>query len=242
MQSARHGYGYQIWCWDKGFGFNGMGGQFTVAIPEEDLILVCTADNQGNFSSSDLQVGGFFDHVECHAQSTPLPADPEGVRELEELIAGLTLAKAEGNTTSALVEKIHGRTYIAEENRTGITKFAFTFGEDGTGEFRYTNAQGDKVLPFGICKNVFAQFPQLGYSDTYGGTRTENGFTYRCASSAAFAQDDTLFLRVQIIDRYFGNMFATFAYRDNDVTVRMSKNAEAFLDEYYGTFLAHAEE
>jgi hypothetical protein len=121
-----------------------------------------------------------------------------------------------------------------DENRTGITKFSFCFKEDGTGELHYTNAQGDKVLPFGLGKNVFTKFPQYGYSDGYGGTKTENGFLYRCASSAAFGEEQVLNLRVQIIDRYFGNLTATFAFRDGAVTVRMVKNAEDFLDEYYG--------
>ena len=139
------------------------------------------------------------------------------------------------------MDKINGRIYIAAQNRTGITRFGYVFNGDGTGEFRYTNAQGDEVIPFGLCKNVFGKFPQLGYSDEYGGVRTTNGFMYDCAASAAFGLDNVLHLRVQIIDRYFGNMTATFAFRDDDVSVRMVKNAEDFLDEYHGTFVGHAE-
>ena len=88
---------------------------------------------------------------------------------------------------------------------------------------------------------MFAKFPELGYSDGFGGVRTENGFMYDCAASAAFGMEDLLHLRVQIIDRYFGNMSARFGFRDDDVTVCMVKTAEDFLGAYQGTFVAHAE-
>ena len=236
-----HGYGYQIWCWERGFGFNGMGGQFTVCVPESDLAFVCTADNQGHLGAGEAIIGGFFDCIVRPAMAKPLPPDPITNRALDELLSSLTLATAFGAPSSPIIDRINGRTYISEKNRTGITRFSFTFDDSGMGEFRYTNAQGDKVIPFGLCKNVFGKFPQLGYSDGYGGVRTTNGFMYDCAASAAFGTDSTLHLRVQIIDRYFGNMTATFAFRDDDVTVRMVKNAEDFLDEYSGTFVAHAE-
>ena len=235
------GYGYQIWCWEQGFGFNGMGAQFTVCVPEKDLIFVCTADNQGHPAAADILIGGFFDEIVRPAAMEPLAPAPVEESELMAYIGGLTLVTAHGATTSPLIEAINGRVFLANENRTGIRQFSFTFREDGTGEFSYENAQGKKCLPFGIGKNVIAQFPQLGYSDGYGGVRTDNGFTYRCASSAAFGGDNVLHLRVQIIDRYLGNLFASFGFRDGDVTVRMVKNAEDFLDEYYGFFTAHAE-
>ena len=236
-----HGYGYQIWRWERGFGFNGMGGQYTVCVPESDVVFVCTADNQGNLSTTDLVVNGFFDYIIRGMGDKPLPEDPEGVAALEELIGGLSLVTAPGEPTSSIIPKINGRTYIAAENRTGITRFSFTFAEDGTGEFRYTNAQGDKVLRFGLGKNVYAKFPQLGYSDGVGGAVTDNGFMYRCAASAAFGEESVMHLRVQIIDRYFGNMIATFAFRDGDVSVRMFSHAENFLKEYQGMFTAKAE-
>ena len=240
--ATKHGYGYQIWRFEEGFGFNGMGCQFTVCIPGSDLVFVCTADNQGYQAAGDLILNGFFDYIARHVSAEPLPPDPEALRAALDYAAGLELATALGEPDSRFIAELDGRTYVASENRTGITRFSFRFFEDGTGEFRYTNAQGDKVLPFGLGKNVFTKFPQYGYSDGYGGLRTDNGFLYRCASSVAFGEERVLNLRVQIIDRYFGNLTATFAFREDAVTVRMIKNAENFLDEYYGIFTARLEE
>ena len=43
-------------------------------------------------------------------------------------------------------------------------------------------------------------------------------------------------LRAQIIDRYFGNMRAIFAFRGDEVAVSMRSCAENFLQGYEGTF------
>ena len=233
-----YGYGYQIWIYEQGYGFNGMGCQFTICVPETDMIFVCTADNQGNAAAGAMIINGFFDYIVRPSVAGELPPNPEGCRALEALCGKLDLATACGEPTSSFIEQLNGVTYIANQNPTGISKFSFHFAEDGTGEFRYTNAQGDKVLSFGLGKNVYGLFPQFGYSDGNGGTVTTNGFRYRCAASAAFGEEKVMHLRVQIIDRYFGNLTMTFAFRDEYVTVQCLKFAENFLGEYQGNFVA----
>ena len=68
--------------------------------------------------------------------------------------------------------------------------------------------------------------------------KTDDGFLYDCATSAIWAQENKLLLKVQIIDKYFGNTLWEFSFKENSVTVVMLKNAEAFLDEYQGEFSA----
>ncbi|MBR7095146.1 MAG: serine hydrolase [Clostridia bacterium] len=233
-----HGYGYQIWRYEQGFGFNGMGCQLTVCVPESDMIFVCTADNQGNAAAGEMIVDAFFDYIVRPAADTPLPEDGEGAAALDAYLSHLSLRAAHGKPESPFMQELDGRTYVCEKNPTGITEFSFTFGEDGTGVLHYTNAQGEKELPFGLGKNVFGHFPQLGYADGVGRVPTENGFMYRCAASAAFAEERTLRLRVQIIDRYLGNATMFFAFRGREVAVRMIRSAEAFLREYDGCFVA----
>jgi hypothetical protein len=92
-----------------------------------------------------------------------------------------------------------------------------------------------------MCENAFAKFPQLGYSNDRGGMRTADGFMYDCAASAAWVDPNRLLLRVQIIDRYFGNMFAHFAFKGNEAVIVMSRSAEDFLQEYAGTIVAEME-
>jgi len=235
--SSGEGYGYQIWrvC-GNGFAFIGMGDQITVCYPDKDLIFACYCDNQGNPHTTQLIFSELEDLFVDQIQDSPLPENSKKVKELEELIAKLELRALKGKKDSPLKDRINGKQFVCEENSTGITKFTFIFNDDCTGEFRYTNAQGDKVLPFGINHNVFGKFPQLGYSNEHGGVTTTDGFMYNDAVSMKWLGDNSLLLYVQIIDKYFGNMFIRFGYNDKDGFVEMGKTAENFLNEYVGRF------
>lgn len=232
-----HGYGYQIWHTEMdGFGFLGMGGQLTIAIPSLDIIFVCTSDNQGYASAYNLIVDGLFDYVLAKA-GAPLPEDPQAKAALDDFCSRQELIAYKGRLASDFYKEINGVTFLAEENTTGITKLRFSLDEN-KGTLYYTNAQGDKELPFGIGKNEFSLFPELGYSNEFGGMRTTDGFKYKCAASAGWTERKKLCLKVQIIDRYFGNFFATFAFKDDCCVVRMRKTAEDFLQTYQGEFVA----
>ncbi len=81
--------------------------------------------------------------------------------------------------------------------------------------------------------NEFAKFPEDGYSDMVG-TEFCPGNKYDCATSGIWTEDKKLRLKVQIIDKYFGNACMIFSFKDSRIAVRMIKNAEAFLSEYNG--------
>jgi len=233
-----HGYGYQIWrLEDNSFGFIGMGNQMTVMVPDKDLIFVITSDDQGFDVSRRYILAGFFDMIARPMGEGSLPADPAAEKLLADATADLRLRTISGDKDSPLREKINGAEYICDKNNTGITRFRFDFTENG-GVLHYTNAQGDKEIPFGMCENAFAKFPQLGYSDGAGGVRTSNGFMYNGAYSAAWRGENRLIIRVQIIDRYFANATFTFTFKNDECAVTMIKTAEDFLNEYQGQFVA----
>jgi len=234
-----NGYGYQIWRTEEnGFAFVGMGNQLTIMLPDKDLIFVCTADDQGYEAARQYIVSGFFDYIARDAAPDALPKDPVGEKRLAEAAADLRLRALSGGKDSPVRESIDGMEYACPKNPTGITRFRFDFAENG-GTFSYTNAQGDKQFPFGMCENAFAKFPQLGYSNENGGLRTTDGFMYDAAFSAAWrAPGDRLMIRVQIIDRYFANATFTFTFKGDECRVTMVKTAEDFLGEYQGAFTA----
>ena len=236
----RHGYGYQIWRTEQnGFGFIGMGAQLTIMLPERDLIFVCTADTQSYGAAYDLIISNFFDIVVDNLTDAPLAEDKAASESLEKYTKNMKLFSLSGSEDSPRRAEYDSVVYDCLENPMGITKFSLHFNENGkTGEFRYTNEQGDKVLPFGINHNVFGKFPQLGYSNDRGGIVTTDGFMYDDAVSAAWLQDNKLAIYVQIIDRYFGNCYMTIAFNKEYATVRMAKVAEDFLNEYSGFITA----
>lgn len=233
------GYGYQIWRTDyNGFAFNGMGCQLTICLPDKDLIFVCTADNQGYAEAKSLILTAFYDLIVENILDAPLPENAAACEHCRALAEELELLHLSGDTASPYADILNGRVYRCEENPAGITKFSLHFTGENTGELHYTNVQGDKILPFGLGKNVFAKFPELGYSNLHAGAATTDGFLYDCAASAAWREAQKLCIKVQIIDKYFGNLLMVFSFRDDRAVVVMTKTAEDFLDKYVGTFNA----
>ncbi|MBR4940745.1 MAG: serine hydrolase [Clostridia bacterium] len=233
-----HGYGYQIWRTEQNsFAFNGMGCQFTICTPDKDLLLVITGDNQGNGAASNIIVGAYMDLIVSSASENALPEDEKAEAVLESAASDLKLKALSGKSDTPFRTEIDGKTYFCEANNLGMTKFRFDFKGD-EGEFSYTNAQGDKVIPFGVNKNVFGKFPELGYSDGVGGVRIENGFMYNDAVSLCWTEEKKLWMFVQIIDRYFGNFSACFAFDGDMAVCKFTKTAEDFLERYEGGFKA----
>lgn len=224
----RFGYGYQIWMNEQnGFSFHGMGGQYAICIPEKDFIFVCTGDNQYNEYASEVLFRAIFDLL--------IPEEEDACEAENEL------STAYGEAHSDFEKIISGKTFLCDPNPMGIKWLRLNF-KGGEGEFVYENAQGEKVLPFGMKKNIFCKFPQLGYSDERGNVHEITDFKYDCAASAGWIEEKKLQLRVQIIDRYFGSMVATFGFRDEStLAVCMIKHAEDFLSEYDGWIAAKAE-
>ena len=86
---------------------------------------------------------------------------------LEE-ISDLSLPIPNGKAHSMYQNELNDRVYVAtRENEMGITKFSFHFDGD-EGEFRYTNARGDKVIRFGLGKYVDGEFPEEYSSTPFG--------------------------------------------------------------------------
>ena len=234
------GYGYLIWrVAGNGFAFVGMGDQLTVCYPDKNLMLVTTADDQGTDNlMREITIGAFEDLIldECSAQ--PLEENAVAKKALADVTSDLKLLAIQGLQDSKFREELNGQQYVCEENLMGISKFSFEFKGENTGEFRYTNKQGDKVIQFGVNHNVFGKFPQFGYSNEYGATPTTDGYLYDDAVSFAWLEEKKIMLYIQIIDKYFGNISATFSFKGDIVQARFYKVAEYFLDEYQGTFKA----
>lgn len=226
------GYASQFWrYYGNSFGFDGMHGQYTVYDPDTDITFTCTSGNYRSPDAGELMISYLFSEI-IETAETPLVENASDYAALEKYIENLSLVRAYGREHSPLEKELNGRTFIAEENETGITEYSLSFNGD-TCEFRYKNRQGEKVLSFGRKENIFQLFPETGYSDNIGGRSCE-GNTYKCACSFAWGTENQLMLRVQIIDIYIGNLYINFSYRDGHGRIKMIGDAENFLKEYDG--------
>ena len=201
------------------------------------MIFACNSDNQGGKFVREWMFIALEELFVNEIKDEPLKEDKEAQKELEDLIDGLTLRSAQGLDDSSFREELNGAEYVCNENPMGIEKFSFTFEDKTKGVFRYKNAQGEKEIPFGVNHNVFGKFPQLGYSNEYGAVETTDGFMYDDAVSLAWTGEKNLVLFVQIIDKYFGNFDARFAFKGDEVYATFQKAAEHFLNEYQGALL-----
>ena len=233
FSGGSYGYGYQIWkAPNDGFAFCGMGDQFAICDPEKDFIFIINSDNQGIKDFSRAILYHELYNLIVDNLGAPLDEDEQAFGELKDYIENLKLFSLRENTYSPVMEKINGKTYALEKNPMGIEWVRLEFyGKSGT--VFYKNEQGEKELRFGFGYNEFSKFPQMGYSDMIASV-SEPGHMYDCAVSADWPEEQKFRIKVQIIDKYFGNMGMEFGFKGEKVGISMYKSAEAFLDEYQG--------
>lgn len=237
---GHNGYCSQFWhFYDNSVGFNGMHDQFTLYDPDTDITFTCTSGNFRNTPSRELLCSYLFTEI-IHTAGLPMPEDPEAANELQDYIASRKLVTVSGMQFSPVEKEISGKTFVADQNPMGISDYSFTFGETEC-SFRYRNAQGEKTIRFGRSENIFQPFPETGYSDLVGG-QSAPGSTYLCAASGAWGTENQLVVKVQIIDKYIGNLQIMFAYRDGYARLHMHGDAENFLTEYHGPMNANIRE
>ena len=216
------GYGFQFWRNQHGgFSARGMGGQIALCLPDHDLLVVTTGDNQ--------PVGGadqaFFDAVWVEllpALTDAAPADPAAVDDLAHLAASLSLAPVP-LVAGAVAEELSA-TWELDEGQVPFARLGLDVGDSG-GELRLTTHDGqERTFPFGIGAFVRHDLP---------------GYGYETLSSAAWLDARTLHLRSQVIGRYHGQLDFTVSVQAGSATVVMNRTAEMFADEYEGTVSGH---
>ena len=223
-----YGYGYQIWkAPNDGFAFVGMGDQFAICDREKDFIFIINSDNQGHSPATRaLLYHELYESIVKHL-GEELEADDVARSQLEAHLSQLKLFSLSGNTTGTYAAKIHGKRFVFEENPMGIRWVHFAL--DGhKGVLTYENKQGVKELPFGFGYNEFSEFPEEGYSDLIAAL-PEPGNRYDCAASADWPEERKLRIKVQIIDKYFGNLSMEFGFKGDEIGVYMQKNAEGVI-------------
>lgn len=232
-----YGYGYLFWGAPDGcFSMLGMGNQVALCDPKHDFIFVINSDNQGNTRGYEQIFTALYIYI-IDELGDPLPENAEENAILEESLKNKKLFCLKGAKTSPFAEKINGATFICNENPMDIKHFCLEFDGD-EGVFHYENATGAKSLRFGFGHNVFMPFPEEGYSDLTANEYAPGNF-YASAISADWCEEQTLRIRVQIIDKYFGNLAILIAFKnETEASVRMSKTAEDFLLEYNGVMNA----
>lgn len=225
-----HGYGYQIWrTLDNSFSLIGMGNQLAMCMPDKDLVFVCTADHQGDPAMRPILYTTVWQDIKqkCGA---PLPEDPAAWAALKERCANMPYPVVAGEKDSAW--DIWNKKMVLTENKMEISEITFKKKDDGTAVMCYVNPQGYKEIPFGFGEPVISTFPQDGYGGTTAGVPSDRRF--RCITSGAWTTPDTLRIKCDVIDIYFGSVNMVFVFKGNQAGIHFHRNAQWLLDEYQG--------
>ncbi len=229
------GYGYQFWMLkDGGFACCGMGSQFAFMMPKYDTVTVVTADTQALNNADDVIREAHYRMLGA-LREEPLPEDAKARGGLSARLEALTLPLPCGSRTTALASKISGVRYDFEQNLFGFKWMRVDVAQDActlTYEKRtgvhslklYMGAYGDLIFP----DAYFGR--QIGVADT----------RYRCVSAGAWERENTLLGRIYAVDDYLGTLKMQLTFVGEDLTVFMTKNAEAFFDDYRGYLAGHA--
>ncbi|MFN8487099.1 MAG: serine hydrolase [Caldilineaceae bacterium] len=225
------GYGYQIWREKaNGFSFRGMGSQYAICFPDKEFLFACIADTQGAPAGSTIPTV-MWEELYPHLADAPLPENSNAQTALATQIERLAVLPLPGNAAAPVAAEVNGTWYALEDNPMGITRLRLTFNGD-QGEWAYTNGQGDNVLRFGIGRMVAGKFPQRNYFGAQIGVISD--VEYECHASGAWIDEQTFNLEVLITDNYLGGLRISFAFKGDEISVFMTKQAEWFLDEYSG--------
>lgn len=227
----QHGYGYQFWRSRFGFSCRGMGGQLAICVPDDDLVLVTTADIQSVACGDRIIYDALDNHILRNASGAPLPDNPSEHQALKAKIDGLSLRVVEGAKSSPIAGKIDGKTYLLDENDMKMKHVRFSFKGD-EGVLAYENATGSHEIKFGFGKQIRQEFPETHYFGRV--MKRPAGRGYDCHASAAWRAADSLLLIVYATDEYFGTLRMNFVFDDDTVTVQSDKFAELFFTEYQG--------
>lgn len=240
VPSESCGYGYMIWQNEKGgYVLYGMGGQLVVIFPEEQLILVTTADTQGISGGNQIIYDTFYNNIyeplRCKRDSA---FSSEKASILQKRLENLSLSplscyvdQKKWKVFSPIMERIHHKTFQITapslgaadtgKNVSVFNDFTFIFDKNEEGALRFTTKDKSYHLSFGFGKLTEGIFPI---------------YDLKYASSGVWLDEHTLYLRFHIIDEYTGSVHMQFFFGDNDLTIYMKKNEESCFEEFKGHF------
>ncbi len=253
VRSEACGYGYQFWRNERGgYVCYGMGGQLIIFLPDYDMICVTTADTQGIGGGNQLIYDALYDEILPCISDAPLPLNTGSSLRYQDAMQGLRLAPLRGNTASPLMDALSDvRWQVVEsksENAAGFSSMGIAFSEDkfvknGFSDsrfhvYRFTESKMD-------IGSLFFTLNGTDYSFDFGLGSFVTGkfpiYDMNYAASGVWLSEDTLYIKVHIIDAYVGSVHFEICFGEKDATVFMRKQFEGIFQEFQGHLYCVAE-
>ncbi len=215
-----YGYGYQTWMIKDGWAMLGMGNQLAFCFPKEDVIFICTGDDQGNLYARNYIIEFLFTYILNQLKEQE-----------EEKTLSLCLPVPCGNNFSEIQEKINGVKYKLEKNNSGFENVSFDFTDDYC-KMTLVTGNDAKEIMFGMGYYREFSFPEKNYSGKRINTPLGRG--YRSFAAADWDMPDLLVVKCYAADMYFGVFTLNIRFNENNIDMHFTKTAEWFFNEYEG--------
>ena len=232
---GRRGYGYQIWHGqgENDFFCYGMGGQFVIVLPDYDLVCVTTADTQGMNGGNQVIFDALYEELLPYIDREACDITAEAEESFLQYLYSRTLYRPEGATFSPLTESIRGKTYRIDAPKY-FEEITFTFEPDpnknpsngGVGHLHFLSNGVRQQIDFGLGTHVCGIFPKYGY---------------HYAATGVWLEEETLLIRISLIDSLVGNALIQCHFCGDRLTVFLQKYAENALAEYTGHLIGYTE-
>jgi CubicO group peptidase (beta-lactamase class C family) len=121
------GYGYQFWRSQHGaFRGDGAFGQYTIVLPEQDVVIAMTGESTNMQGQLDL----VWEHLLPAIGLAALPTDLPALGRLQQTLNTLALPLPEGQLTSPIAGQISGKSFRLENNALGLESVTFHFRKE----------------------------------------------------------------------------------------------------------------
>lgn len=220
LPSEAQGYGLQFWRNERnGFTCYGMGGQLIIFLPDYELICVTTADTQSIQGGNQQIYDALYEELLPYIQEQALPHNATAEKTLHETLATLAIKPLESTKIpSECIRTANGKTFYVQNETSDFDNFSIRF-TDNAGTLSFTHKDAPYAISFGIGSMQTGNFPI---------------YDLHYAASGAWLPGSTLLIRAHIIDAYVGCVQFQLAFREDSLTIFMTKKEESLFHEFQG--------
>ncbi len=210
---GNQGYGYQVWQskWPGSFRADGAMGQYTVVVPQEDLVVVIL----GMKLYGHEELACIWNQLMPGMKAVPLQPEKKLQKKLDDLCAKATLQLPKGEKGKNQSLLLH-----LESNKFGIRQIGLIGGTaEKTMEVEY-EAQDSESFVLGYGSWRYSPLAGMPYYSINAINRMQ-GFAHGFTAAAAYAWTSPMILEVRVhyVDWISGLVFI-FDFNKNEVTIR----------------------
>jgi CubicO group peptidase (beta-lactamase class C family) len=227
------GYCYQMWRGrHNSVRLDGLGGQFVILLPDQDAVVILTANAQNTQREMDLVWEYLLPAIKSGNQ---ISDDTVTYNELRKKITSLYINPSPTKSgTSPLVSKISGKSIVLGENNYGIKEIVFSFNSDYC-LVTYKKDSGTQSIKAGL--------DSWKYSETYltsllsaqrAASPKSRDANYsilqpviKSAASYSWTDDNTLELTARFVEESIGSevVFFKFAEKNGNLNVTIERKS-----------------